>query len=63
MAGKSKACKKCKTIFEGSKCPKCGSDEFSENFKGRVAILNPEQSEIAKNLKINEKGNYAVKIG
>jgi len=63
MAGQ-KACKQCKTIFDsGSKCPKCGSEEFTDSFKGRVAILNPENSEIAKNLKIKDKGNFAVKLG
>ena len=63
MAGKEKACKQCKTIFEGSKCPKCGSQEYSDSFKGRVIILNPEQSEIAQNLKVKEKGNFAIKTG
>ncbi|MBS3072043.1 hypothetical protein J4408_03565 [Candidatus Pacearchaeota archaeon] len=58
-----KACKQCKTIFTGSKCPKCGSEEFSDSYKGKIVILNPEQSEIAKNLKFNEKGSYAIKTG
>ncbi len=57
------ACKKCKFIFEGSKCPKCGSEEIAENTKGKVTILNPEESEIAKNLKIKDKGVYAIKLG
>ena len=59
-----KACKKCRAIFEGgNKCPKCGSEEITDTFKGKVSVVNPEQSEIAKNLKLNTKGNYAVKIG
>ena len=58
-----RACRKCKTVFEGSKCTKCGSEEFSENFKGRIVILNPEKSEIANNIKIREKGTYAIKLG
>ena len=57
-----KACKKCKLIFEGSKCPKCGSEEFTDSFKGRIAVLKPEESEVAKNLKIKEKGAFAVKV-
>lgn len=62
MAKKIKACKKCRTIFEdGDKCPKCGSTSFTENWKGRIEIVNPEQSEIAKKLKLPEKGVYAVK--
>ena len=63
MAAKEKACKNCKTIYEGSKCPKCGHEEGSDSFKGRVIILNAEQSEIAQNLKQKEKGNFAIKIG
>tara|TARA_Y100000310_G_C20130383_1_gene555596 strand:+ start:178 stop:372 length:195 start_codon:yes stop_codon:yes gene_type:complete len=60
---KPKACKNCKTIYEGDKCPKCqsGSSDASESWKGKVAILNPEKSEIAKKLKITEKGTYAIK--
>ncbi len=59
---KSKACKICKTIFEtGEKCPKCESKESTESFKGRVVVLNPEKSEIAKKLNLKEKGNFAIK--
>lgn len=58
---KEKACKNCKKIYEGDRCPKCNSQEFTESWKGRVVIVNPEQSEIAKKLKISEKGIYAIK--
>ncbi len=59
---KQKACKKCKTVYSGSKCPKCGSEEFTDSFKGKVFILEPEQSEIAQNVKIKDKGEYAIKL-
>jgi len=62
VMAKEKACKECRTIYEGPKCPKCGSSESSDRFKGRVVILDPEQSEIAKNLGINEKGQFAAKL-
>lgn len=58
---KQKACKICNRIYEGDKCPQCGSKESTESFKGRIIILNPEKSEIAKNLNIKEKGNFAIK--
>ena len=58
-----KACKQCKAIFEGTKCPKCGSEEVTDSFKGKVVVLNPENSEVAKNLKIKERGSFAVKLG
>ena len=58
---KQKACKICNTIYEGDKCPKCESKESSENFKGRIVILNPEKSEIAKKMDRKDKGNFAIK--
>lgn len=58
---KQRACKKCKTIYSGVKCPKCGAEEASDSFKGKVVILNPEQSEISQRLKFKEKGEYAIK--
>ncbi len=60
--GKEKACKHCKTIYEGSECPNCKSKDVSENFKGKVEIMNVEKSELAKNLKIHKKGNYAIRL-
>lgn len=58
----TKACRQCKTIFEGSKCPACGSVEYSDSPKGRVVILNPEESEIAKSIKLKKKGTFAIKL-
>jgi DNA-directed RNA polymerase subunit E" len=57
------ACRKCRALHEGAKCPKCGSTESSESPKGKVIVLKPEESEIAKNLKIKEKGTYALRLG
>ena len=59
---KQKACKICKRIYEGNKCPDCDSKESTEGFKGRIAILNPEKSEIAKKLNMPKKGNFAIKV-
>ncbi len=58
-----KACKQCKAVYEGKICPQCGSEESSENYKGHVLVLNSENSEIAKNLKLNNKGKFAIKLG
>lgn len=59
---KEKACKECKTIYRGNKCPECGSTEGVEGFKGRMYIFDSEQSEIAKNIGIKKKGVFAVKL-
>lgn len=59
---KEKACKICKSIFsEGSECPKCGSKETVEGFKGRIFVKDPEKSEIAQKVGIKDKGEFAIK--
>jgi len=59
---KEKACRICKAVYlEEDKCPKCGSKEFTESFKGRIIISNPEKSELAQQLEIKEKGEFAIK--
>lgn len=56
-----KVCKNCNMVYEGDKCPGCGSQEYSEEIKGRVVIIDPEKSEIAKKIGIIKKGTYAIK--
>ncbi|MBD3247146.1 DNA-directed RNA polymerase subunit E'' [Candidatus Pacearchaeota archaeon] len=59
---KQKACKICNTIFDsGEKCPNCDSKETTESFKGRIVVVNPEKSEIAKKLDLKDKGTFAIK--
>jgi len=61
MVSKEKACKICKRIYEGDKCPICGSKEFKDSFKGRIHVLNHEKSEIAQKLNIVNNGEFAIK--
>ena len=58
---KQKACKVCKLIHDEDACPKCGAKEKTEGFKGKIIVLNPEKSEIAKKINIHEKGEFAIK--
>ena len=58
---KDKACKICKTIYEGDKCPKCGSKEFTDTYKGKIYVMDAEKSEIAKKMGLNSKGKFAIK--
>lgn len=59
---KAKACRLCNKIYEsGEKCPRCGAKESTDSFKGRIVVLDPEKSEIAKKMKIQDKGNFAIK--
>lgn len=59
-----KACRDCKRVVERGtdECPNCGSDDFSDNWKGYVIILDPEGSEIAEEMNINKPGKYALRV-
>ena len=57
-----KACKNCRLLVEGQNCPNCKGNQFSDRWKGKIAILDPINSEIAKKLDIPIKGEYAIKL-
>ncbi len=57
-----KACKSCKLFVEGDVCPLCKKNIFTTNWQGRVFILDPAKSKIAKELGITAKGEYAIKV-
>lgn len=60
---KKRACKDCKTLInEGDVCPNCKSTQFTTTWIGRVTIVNPEKSEIAKRTGIEKAGEYAIKV-
>ena len=46
----------------GDRCPDHPETKPIENWKGRVIILDLENSEIAKKMNITEKGEYAIRI-
>ncbi|MFW5746343.1 MAG: transcription elongation factor subunit Spt4 [Nanoarchaeota archaeon] len=58
---KKKACKECKAITEADECPYCKSTNLTTVFQGRVSILDPSKSEVAKRMSIHDKGEYAIK--
>lgn len=57
-----KACRKCHRITTGTICPRCKGASLSDDFSGLVVILDPEESEIAKTMIIDEKGRYALRV-
>lgn len=59
----TKACRQCRSLYEGSGgCPLCGSTEFLDSFKGHIEVLDADQSEIAKALKLTKKGSFAIRL-
>lgn len=59
MSEKEKVCKHCKRFVKDSKCPACGTSDFSKTWKGILVIKDPKESEIAQFLGIKAPGKYA----
>ncbi len=59
---KKKACKKCKVFVTGNECPICHGRQFSTNWQGRINVLDPVKSTIAKKINLAVKGEYAIKV-
>lgn len=59
---KKKACKSCKLLYGGEECPNCKSGQFVLNWKGRIAVLDPVNSDIAKKVGAKQAGEYAIKV-
>ncbi|MSS74218.1 DNA-directed RNA polymerase subunit E'' [Candidatus Pacearchaeota archaeon] len=62
MANKEKACKHCKMIFEGTSCPNCQGTEGTDSFKGKITVIDSENSELAKHTGIKSKGIFALRL-
>ncbi|MGV8171945.1 MAG: transcription elongation factor subunit Spt4 [Candidatus Woesearchaeota archaeon] len=59
---KKKVCKKCKIFVDGETCPVCKRNAFSTNWQGRIYFMDVANSTIAKNINVDLKGEYAIKV-
>ncbi|MCW3976730.1 hypothetical protein GWN65_03765 [Candidatus Bathyarchaeota archaeon] len=57
-----KACPDCHVITAGSSCPNCKTSGLSDDFSGLVIVFDSEDSAIAKAMKIDKKGRYALRV-
>ncbi len=58
-----KACRDCHRMIESGRAVcTCGSNSISQDWNGYVAIIDAEDSEIAKKLEITKEGKYALKV-
>ena len=56
------ACKECHLILEDKSCPRCPDSEVSREWQGFVEILNPEKSDLEKEMGIRTPGRYALRV-
>ena len=56
------ACKECHLILEDKSCPRCPDSEVSREWQGFIEVLNPEKSDLAKEMCILTPGRYALRV-
>jgi len=57
-----KACRECSYLTNETTCPNCKSTSFSDDYSGVVIIFDPENSAMAKAMKVTKKGRYALRV-
>jgi len=57
----TKACTRCHRIMEDERCAICNL-ATSKNWSGFLIVVDPENSEIAKELQIQLPGEYALRV-
>lgn len=64
MARDRLVCRDCHRVVEPDTdaCPSCGSTSFTEDWAGYVVIAHPENSEIAREMQVEDPGEYALKV-
>ena len=56
------ACKECHLILDDKSCQRCPDSEVSREWQGFVEVLNPEKSDLAKEMGIRTPGRYALRV-
>ena len=59
---KKKVCRNCKLFVEENVCPICKKDAFANQWQGRIVFVDAKNSFIAKQMGVEENGEYAIKV-
>jgi RNA polymerase subunit RPABC4/transcription elongation factor Spt4 len=57
-----RVCRQCKVFVEEGNCQLCKNADFATSWQGRINILEPGKSFIAKKVEIDKEGDYAIKV-
>lgn len=56
-----KACKQCRALTDSGMCPVCKNTDFANSWNGRIIMLDPANSSIAKRISVSSEGEFAIK--
>ena len=58
----TRACKTCRRLVKGNMCPICKTSELTRNWKGILVVMDPVNSEVAKEAGITSPGKFAIRV-
>ena len=56
-----RACTACQLISDKDICPACGN-ATSDNWSGLLIVIDPEESELAREMNIEIPGEYCLRV-
>jgi DNA-directed RNA polymerase subunit E" len=56
---REQACRRCKRLTFGPRCPVDGSTSLSRDWSGLIVILDADRSEVARTIGAKTAGRYA----
>jgi DNA-directed RNA polymerase subunit E" len=57
-----KVCRTCRIIVKGNNCPLCGGSDFTTTWAGTAIVYDPKDSQIAKEMGVAVKGQFALRV-
>lgn len=58
-----KVCRACRAILgKGDSCPLCGGTDFTTTWAGTAIVYDPKNSQIAKEMGVEVKGEFALRV-
>jgi RNA polymerase subunit RPABC4/transcription elongation factor Spt4 len=57
-----KVCKNDRLIYEGASCPLCHGSDYGTTWQGRISVIDPSKSFIARKTGSSAEGDFAIKI-
>ncbi|HIG98496.1 TPA: DNA-directed RNA polymerase subunit E'' [Candidatus Woesearchaeota archaeon] len=57
-----RVCRQCRTMIEEGNCPICHNSDFATTWQGRITVVEPDKSFLAKKSGISKEGDYAIRV-
>ena len=49
-------------FYDGNDCQGCNGNQFATIWQGRIKVIAPEKSDIAKEMEMKKEGEYAIQF-